>query len=220
MSISAIIPHNYSAGHSSLWGFFLAFSAECCQQYPGTGEASAGGDSGKTIPAPAPTGASPTVSITNCRESNCKLILSSQQPWDTETGNRHEMKHKESCLSTRSFNLFLDCQGNQTLEKTVDSPSSEMLKPHPNRALSSVLEVTCFSRGLDSTGAFQPHPSCDSVTNNSSQITRLLMCDLYSLLEIKESSCKHLKPGLDIRVPPLIKHCRENFGFPVYSCST
>lgn len=197
---------------------FFAFSAECCQQHPGTGEASAGGDSGETTSAP--TGTSPAVSRANCRENNCKLILSSQQCPVTGTGNRNDMKHKEFSLGTRDFNLFLHCQGSQTLEKSVGSPPSEMIQPHLDRALSSLLEVTCFSRGLDSTGAFQAHPPCDSVANNFSQITRLLMCDLYSLLEIKESSCKHLKPGLDRRIRPLLKHCRENFVFPVYSSPT
>lgn len=134
----------------------------------------------------------------------------------TETGNRHEMKRQEFCLGTRSFNLFLDCQGSQTLEKAVGSPPPEMLKQSPH----SLLEVTSFSKGWT-----PQEPSslihAESRTNNSSQITGLLMCDLYySLLEIKDSSCKHLKSGLDRGIHPLIKRCRENFVFPVYSSST
>lgn len=125
--------------------FFLALSAECCQQHPGTGEASAGGDSGKTTPAP--TGASPTVSITNGRKTTVNWYYHpSRAPWQTDR-NRHQMKHKEFCSGTRSFNLSLGCQGSQTVEKAVDPPPSEMLRPHLSRALCSLLEVICFSKG-------------------------------------------------------------------------
>lgn len=111
VQLSHITALQGTAHYGSFSFFFFSFSAECCQQHPGTGEASAGGDSGKTTP-----GALPTSSTTHCRENNCKLILSSQQCPVTQTGNRHEMKCKEFCLGTRNFNLFLDSLGSQTLE--------------------------------------------------------------------------------------------------------